>query len=137
MAISRGVERSDRRDAVAHPAIVKQDRIKRFRQREAASNIADAVIDLGGSASHIFAFHQDDANPVDTISMHAFGRRQTSGSFERFNMELVYLNMPRRAAHRITHLVEYVLASAEKVQQDRICCDLWENRFKPSFDIAV
>jgi hypothetical protein len=36
--------------------------------------------------------------------MHAFGRRQTSGSFERFNMELVYLNMPRRAAYRIRKL---------------------------------
>ena len=58
MANSRGVERSNRRDAVGHSAIVKKDRIERFRKREAASNNTDVVIDLGGSASHILAFQQ-------------------------------------------------------------------------------
>ena len=71
MTVSCGVEGGDRCYTVTHPGVVKKNCVERFHQPEATGEIAVAIVDLRNSAFHVFSFHLNNTDPVDTIPMHA------------------------------------------------------------------
>ena len=75
--------------------VVEKHRIQWIGERERIMGLADVVVNLRNAAFDIVAFHQYDTNPIDTVPVHALGRRPSGFRVARFNTELVHLGVPR------------------------------------------
>ena len=85
----------DRRYPMTYALVVKKHRIQWIGERERILGLANVIVNLRNAAFDVVAFHQYDTNPVDTVPVHALGRRPSGFRVARFNTELVHLGVPR------------------------------------------